>query len=84
MSEVPTILIVEDDTAMRRGLKDNLQIEGYPVTDVPTHTLRAEASRRHRPLSAGSRTPASENKNWCGEQCSVAPPVFSNFMVEIS
>ena len=31
MSEAPTILIVEDDAAMRRGLEDNLAIDGYKV-----------------------------------------------------
>jgi len=49
MSEVPTILIVEDDTAMRRGLKDNLEIEGYQVTDVPTLREGREAALRIDP-----------------------------------
>lgn len=42
MSEPPTILIVEDDTAMRAGLSDNLAIEGYRI--VGASTLR-EAQR---------------------------------------
>lgn len=36
MSEPPTILIVEDDAAMRKGLQDNLEIEGYDVVSVST------------------------------------------------
>ena len=36
MSERPTILIVEDDAAMRAGLSDNLEIEGYRVAGAPT------------------------------------------------
>ena len=33
---MPTILIVEDDAAMRRGLEDNLEIDGYDVVSVST------------------------------------------------
>jgi len=36
MSEAPTILIIEDDAAMRRGLADNLEIEGYVVVSAST------------------------------------------------
>jgi DNA-binding response OmpR family regulator len=31
MSEGPTILVIDDDPAMRLGLQDNLEIEGYRV-----------------------------------------------------
>ena len=36
MSGTPTILIVEDDPAMRMGLQDNLEIEGYRVISALT------------------------------------------------
>ena len=36
MSEAPTILIVEDDAAMRAGLEDNLEIDGYKVVTAST------------------------------------------------
>ena len=31
MTGIPTVLVVEDDPAMRQGLKDNLEAEGYRV-----------------------------------------------------
>ena len=31
MNDIPAILVIEDDPAMRAGLKDNLEIEGYRV-----------------------------------------------------
>jgi DNA-binding response OmpR family regulator len=44
----PTILIVEDDAAMRRGLEDNLEIDGYNVVCAATvrdgHAAAAELS----------------------------------------
>lgn len=43
MSERPTILIIEDDAAMRAGLSDNLEIEGYRVAGAP---MLREARRR--------------------------------------
>ncbi len=51
MSRTPTILIVEDDAAMRKGLKDNLEIEGYQVIDVSTlREGRETAVRKHLDL----------------------------------
>lgn len=49
MNGTPTILIVEDDAAMRMGLKDNLEIEGYRVIDVPTLREGKEATVRKHP-----------------------------------
>jgi DNA-binding response OmpR family regulator len=49
MSGTPTLLIVEDDAAMRMGLKDNLEIEGYQIIDVPTLREGREAAARKRP-----------------------------------
>ncbi|MDE3092114.1 MAG: response regulator transcription factor [Chloroflexota bacterium] len=46
MNRAPTILIVEDDAAMRRGLQDNLEIDGYNVVCAATardgHAAAAE------------------------------------------
>jgi DNA-binding response OmpR family regulator len=36
VSEAPTILVVEDDAAMRRGLADNLEIDAYNVVSAST------------------------------------------------
>ena len=46
MNRAPTILVVEDDAAMRRGLEDNLEIDGYNVVCAATvrdgHAAAAE------------------------------------------
>ncbi|HUX23656.1 MAG TPA: response regulator transcription factor [Burkholderiales bacterium] len=46
MNRAPTILVIEDDAAMRRGLEDNLEIDGYNVVCAATvrdgHAAAAE------------------------------------------
>ena len=49
MTSIPVILIVEDDAAMRSGLKDNLEIEGYRVVAVSTVREGLEAAVREKP-----------------------------------
>lgn len=49
MSEQPTILIVEDDAAMRRGLEDNLEIEGYRVVSAATMREGRVAAMKRNP-----------------------------------
>lgn len=49
MSEAPTILIVEDDAAMRRGLEDNLEIEGYDVVSASTMRDGRVAAMKRNP-----------------------------------
>lgn len=49
MSEAQTILIVEDDAAMRRGLEDNLEIEGYDVVSASTMRDGRVAAMKRNP-----------------------------------
>lgn len=49
MSGTPTILIVEDDPAMRMGLQDNLEIEGYRVISTLTLHEGREAALKKNP-----------------------------------
>ena len=49
MSGTPTILIVEDDPAMRMGLQDNLEIEGYRVISALTLREGREAALKKNP-----------------------------------
>ncbi len=49
MSEAPTILIVEDDAAMRRGLEDNLEIDGYNVVSAATMRDGRVAAMKRNP-----------------------------------
>ncbi len=49
MSEASTILIVEDDAAMRRGLADNLEIEGYDVLSASTMRDGRVAAMKRNP-----------------------------------
>jgi len=49
MTSIPVILIVEDDAAMRAGLQDNLEIEGYRVVSVTTVREGLEAALREKP-----------------------------------
>lgn len=49
MSGTPTILIVEDDPAMRMGLQDNLEIEGYRVISALTLREGRESALKKNP-----------------------------------
>lgn len=49
MSEAPTIIVVEDDAAMRRGLEDNLEIEGYHVVTASTMRDGRVAAMKRNP-----------------------------------
>jgi DNA-binding response OmpR family regulator len=49
VSEASTILIVEDDAAMRRGLADNLEIEGYDVLSASTMRDGRVAAMKRNP-----------------------------------
>ncbi|MGH8584334.1 MAG: response regulator transcription factor [Gammaproteobacteria bacterium] len=49
MSGTPTILIVEDDPAMRMGLRDNLEIEGYKVISALTLREGREVALKKNP-----------------------------------
>jgi len=49
VSEAPTILIVEDDAAMRRGLEDNLEIDGYNVVSASTTRDGRVAAMKRNP-----------------------------------
>jgi len=46
---VPIILIVEDDAAMRTGLQDNLEIEGYRVVTAATVRDGLKTALREKP-----------------------------------
>lgn len=43
------ILLIEDDPAMRMGLRDNLEVEGYEVLGAETAGAGVEAALRERP-----------------------------------
>lgn len=49
MTVVPIILIVEDDAAMRTGLQDNLEIEGYRVVTAATVRDGLKTAVREKP-----------------------------------
>ena len=49
MSIPATILVIEDDTAMIAGLKDNLEIEGYRLMTASTMRQGREAALRGKP-----------------------------------
>jgi DNA-binding response OmpR family regulator len=45
MNERPTVLVVEDDPAIRRGLLDALRFAGYAVLEAPDGTVGLERAR---------------------------------------
>ena len=49
MSRATTVLVIEDDAAMRNGLVDNLEIEGYSVIGAGTAGEGRETALRRRP-----------------------------------
>ena len=49
MSRPTTVLVIEDDAAMRHGLIDNLEIEGYGVFGAGTAREGREIALRRRP-----------------------------------
>ena len=49
MNPGPTLLLVEDDPAMREGLKDNLEFEGYSVLTAGTVRDGHEAALERHP-----------------------------------
>lgn len=49
MNEEPTILVIDDDPAMRLGLQDNLEIEGYRVVTAGNLRDGGDAVTAHNP-----------------------------------
>lgn len=49
MGEGPTILVIDDDPAMRLGLQDNLEIEGYRVLTAGGSRDGYQAAISHKP-----------------------------------
>lgn len=45
----PSILVIEDDPAMRMGLRDNLEVEGYQVESAATIKTGFESALQLRP-----------------------------------
>lgn len=49
MSRNAVVLVVEDDAAMREGLRDNLEVEGYQVLTASTVRRGKELALQERP-----------------------------------
>lgn len=45
----PTVLLIEDDAAMRAGIQDNLELEGFRVLSCATARAGREAAIAHQP-----------------------------------
>lgn len=67
MTPPPTVLIVDDDAAMRAGIRDNLEVEGYRVIMASNLREGREAATQYKPdlMLLDLRLPDGDGMSLC-------------------